>query len=499
MDQQKIAKVILLDEVNCVVHGLEPRHVKYFNKFYAKKVEGYYFSPLYKLGKWDGTIKFFMKTGKTYINLLPEILPKIRQFEYKIQLDDRRVNSNVFPNKITDQYFAHILDPETQKPIILRDYQVDLVNVLLEEGGGIGIAATGAGKTFMVTALVDCYGKHDFPTMTIVPSQDLITQTKRVMEFLGLDVGEYSGDTKDLEHLHVVSTWQALQNNPTILSRFKVVVVDECHGAKAKILNDLLIQHGANIVHRFGVTGTLPKNETDAMSIQVALGDVKYEINAKTLIDQDYLAKLHINIFQLEEDLTAQYDEYLQIPLEEREDLTYKQFKDAYFPEHSAEKRYLQSNKARIQWIADLINTKRDMKKGNIFCLVGSIQFGKKLTKLIPGAIFVHGPDDKDVRQQVYSLFKDNDNLVVIATVHIAGTGLDIKRIFNLMLIDLGRSFIRTIQTIGRGLRKAEDKDFVDVSDVCSDLKYSRTHVRERMKFYREAGYPFKKIPVKYE
>jgi len=67
------------------------------------------------------------------------------------------------------------------------------------------------------------------------------------------------------------------------------------------------------------------------------------------------------------------------------------------------------------------------------------------------------------------------------------------------MLIDLGKSFIRIIQTIGRGLRMDKDKEFVSVSDVCSDLKYGKKHVRERVKYYKEAKYPYQKTVVKYD
>ena len=151
-----------------------------------------------------------------------------------------------------------------------------------------------------------------------------------------------------------------------------------------------------------------------------------------------------------------------------------------------------------MEWIKMYIEAKRDMGKGNVFCLVDGVNFGKKLAKLIPGAVFVHGKDKKKARKEVYQLFKDNDNLVVIATVHIASTGLNIKRIFNLMFIDVGKSFIRVIQTIGRGLRKAPDKDHVDVTDICTDLKYGKKHLRERVKFYNEAKYPHKKRKINY-
>ena len=138
------------------------------------------------------------------------------------------------------------------------------------------------------------------------------------------------------------------------------------------------------------------------------------------------------------------------------------------------------------------------MGKGNVFCLVDGVQNGKKLAGMIEGAIFVYGKDKAKARKQIYDLFRDNNNLVIIATIHIASTGLNIKRIFHMMAIDVGKSFIRIIQTIGRGLRKAPDKDSVEFTDVCSDLEYSRRHLTERKKFYREAKYPHKVKKIEY-
>lgn len=292
---------------------------------------------------------------------------------------------------------------------------------------------------------------------------------------------------KTTYNLHVKNNHNYLANG---------IVASNCHGLKGQVLSNLLNEHGKNIVHRFGLTGTLPKAETDAMAVRIAIGDVQYVITARELMDRGWLAKLDIDICQLEEDLKDKYEEYLATNPPKKP--TYRQFKDSYFPEYTAEKRYLQSNKERLNWIASHIEQKRDMGKGNVFCLVDGVNFGKKLAGMIPGAIFVYGKDKKKARKEVYNLFKNNDNLVVIATVNIASTGISIDRIFNLMFIDVGKSFIRVIQTIGRGLRKAPDKDYVYVTDICSDLKYGRKHATERIKFYKEASYPHKKRIVDY-
>lgn len=495
---QKTVKVRILDEANCVIVGLTADHINYFYELFKRRPPNHFFNPKFKLGSWDGYIRYFLKTGKTYVFLLNDIVPKIQAFGYKIELVDQRLSYQIDVPLVKADHFAHIPDLETGEPTTLRPYQVDAVNSLISNAGGIVIAGTGAGKTITSAALVDSYGKLGLKTIIIVPDTSLVLQTRSDLQGWGLDVGEYSGDFKELDHTHVVSTWQALQNNPSIMKQFEVVVVDECHGLKGQVLTSLLNEYGKNIVFRFGLTGTLPKAETDAMAVRIAVGDVQYVISAHDLIEQGWLASLHINILQLEEDLKEQYENFLKENPQVRPKPTYAQFKDSYFPEYSAEKRYLQTDKERMEWIANYIMAKRDMKKGNVFCLVDGVSFGKKLAKLIDGAIFVHGKDKSKARKQVYDLFKDNDNLVVIATVNVASTGLNIKRIFNLMFIDVGKSFIRVIQTIGRGLRKAPDKDHVDVTDVCTDLKYGKKHVRERIKFYEEARYPYKKRKVNY-
>jgi superfamily II DNA or RNA helicase len=488
----------ILDEVNCVFVGLHPDHVGYFYETYGFHAPNYFFNPKFKLGSWDGKIRFFHKTGKTYVYLLDEIIPRVIDLGYKIKIIDNRQEQSVIPSHVDEHFLSHITNPETGEPWKMRSYQVELVNALIDAGGGVGIAGTGAGKTSCTAVLALAYeNAGDLRSIIIVPDKNLTDQTRREYEFFGLDVGEYSGTNKDLNHQHIVSTWQALKNNPKVLQSFNVVIVDECHGLRGNTLLNLLNEYGKNIVFRFGVTGTMPKEKTDAFAVKISVGPVRYQVEAHQLIEQGYLAKLHIDIFQLEVDLQRQYQSYLEDCLDEKP-ATYRKFKDTYFPDWSAEKSFLQTENTRLQWIADYISIKRDAKKGNVLCLVDGIKFGKKLAALIPDAVFLHGKDPIKERRQVYEMFKTTDNMVVIATTQIASTGLDIKRIFNLIYIDVGKSFIRVIQTIGRGLRKAVDKDHVRVTDICSDLKYGRKHLTERCKYYKEAKYPYKKTSVKY-
>jgi superfamily II DNA or RNA helicase len=498
---QRNCTIKILDEVNCVFVGLHPDHIGYLCEEYSKFAPNYFFNPKFKLGSWDGRISYFHKTGKTYVNLLETLIPTIIGLKYAVNIEDKRTSVPIFPEPINADFFSNVINEETESPWSMRDYQVNLVNSLITNGGGIGICGTGGGKTSCAAAIALIYERAaDLRSIIIVPDKNLSDQTVQEYEFFGVDVGEYSGERKDLNHKHVVSTWQSLQNNPTIIQSFDVVIVDECQGLKGQVLTKLLNEYGKHISIRFGVTGTLPKAETDAMAVRIAVGAVQCTIPAIDLINAGHLAELHIDVVELEIDLTTQYQEYVDefVPTADRtKPITYRKFKDSYFPDYQAEKRFNQSNPTSLAWIANHIETKRDSGKGNVLCLVDGVRFGKKLTGMIEGAVFLSGKDKMADRKKVYELFKTHNNLVVIATVNIASTGLNIKRIFEMMYIDMGKSFIRVIQTIGRGLRKAPDKDFVNVTDIGSDLKYANKHRRERIKFYAEAQYPNTKRKVK--
>ena len=226
----KTVKLRLLNEVSCIFVGLHGDHITKLYEQFGVHVPGYFFQPLYKLGRWDGKARFFDKQGKTHLYLLDRILPKIKAWGYKVEVEDLRDSIVAFPDPIDKNIFAHVLHVDTGKPTVLRDHQMEAVNALINDGSGIVIAATSAGKTIMCAALCHAYGQHGVRTLTIVPSQDLIKQTKAdYFAYLGTEnVGEYSGTKKDITPQHVVSTWQALKNNPKIVQSFGMVIVDEC-------------------------------------------------------------------------------------------------------------------------------------------------------------------------------------------------------------------------------------------------------------------------------
>lgn len=269
-------------------------------------------------------------------------------------------------------------------------------------------------------------------------------------------------------------------------------VVSNCHGAKGNVIKKLLNEDGSHLYVRIGVTGTLPDNELDALSVRVTLGDPVFTITSKELIDIGWLAEAEIQMIELEEDFTEEYKKFKEAFPEEAKKITYVKFKEHMFPDFDSEKKYLGSNKERTEFIAAMIEIKRSEAKGNTLVLVNSVPTGQRYAKLIDGSHFVYGKDKKECRKKIYDLFKTNDNIVVIATAQLASTGLNIPRIFNLFFIDMGKSYIRTIQSVGRGLRKAHDKFKVLVIDIYSNLKYSKDHKNKRVAHYKGAQYDHK-------
>lgn len=489
----KIARIKILDEVNIAVIGLHQEELAALSDKFAVYAKSYVFHPLYKLKKWDGKIRHFSKSGASYLNLIKEIVPEIKRMGYSVEYIDKRSYHEVDIPKIDNTFLE-------DWGITLGEHQVGAINSIAEHGNGMLIAGTGAGKTFITAVLCDLYDRIcGLKICVIVPNIDLIDQTALELRSVDLKVGTYSGSGKSLEENIIVSTWQSIQNNPMIMSQFQAVIVDECHGVTGKQLQEILNVHGAHIPVRIGMTGTLPKDASECMAIRVCLGEVLYEVKASELIERGWLAGLAIKMYCLMENFTDKWMKFQTDYPEESANMTEKDFIEGFLPDYEAETTYLKKQRVRSTFIADFVENIRMQEKGNTFILVKSVPYGKALSKLIEGAVFVYGQDKTAVRKQIYKMFDEHDNIVVISTFQLASTGLNIKRIFNLVFVDAGKSFTKIIQAIGRGLRKARDKDFVNVYDFYSNLKYSKRHATTRKSFYKEQNYNHSVKKVDYE
>jgi len=208
------ATIHIRDEVNIKFEGLELDARRRLSNHFRYDVPYARYLPAVRLGRWDGKMAYFQMGGSTYVNLLPEILPMLDDMGYDVELDDQRDYQTRFEfQRNTETTFADRCwppgHPDAGNPIMLRDYQVDVINDFLANPQSIQEVATGAGKTIMTAALswnVEQFGR----SIVIVPNKSLVTQTEKDYRNVGLDVGVYFGDRKEFGHQHTICTWQSL-------------------------------------------------------------------------------------------------------------------------------------------------------------------------------------------------------------------------------------------------------------------------------------------------
>ena len=305
----------------------------------------------------------------------------------------------------------------------MRDYQVEVINNFLSNPQSLQEVATGAGKTLITAVLshsVEKYGR----SIIIVPNKSLVTQTEADYINMGLDVGVYFGDRKEFGRTHTICTWQSLNillkntRNSTadttiqeFLADVVCVMVDEVHMAKADALKTLLTGVMSHIPIRWGLTGTIPKEKFESVSLTCSLGPVTNSISAKELQDRGVLAQCNVEVLQLID--TNEYANY------------------------QSELKYLLENTKRLDYISNKINS--ISTSGNTLILVDRINAGTEIAKRIPGAVFVSGGTKAQERKDHYDEVADTDNKVIIATYGVAAVGINIPRIFNLVLLEPGK------------------------------------------------------------
>ena len=417
------AKIIIKDEVNCKIEGLELDCRKALMRKFEHEVPGARYLPAVRLGRWNGKVSYCSLAGSTYINLIPDIVPILQEYDYDIELVDMREYQTTFEfAQVSMDSFSDKVWPKSHtqegEPIMLRDYQVEIVNNFLKNPQCIQEVATGAGKTIMTAALsksIEYYGR----SIVIVPNKSLVVQTEADYINLGLDVGVYFGDRKEYNKTHTICTWQSLNN---LLKNTKAgeaeinikefiedvvcVMVDEVHMAKADALKQLLTGPFSHIPIRWGLTGTIPKAVYEQVSLLVSLGPVIGKLSAAELQEKGVLAQCHVNIVQLKDGVE--------------------------FSNYQSELKHLLEDEKRLDKISQLIDKIKD--SGNTLVLVDRVNAGRELISRIPDSVFISGETKLTERKEEYDEIKVSANKVIVATYGVAAVGINIPRIFNLVL-----------------------------------------------------------------
>lgn len=491
-------KIYYKDYVNCQVTGLTPDDKNMLYKKYSLFVKGAIFNPKFKMGMWDGYSHMFSLVGNTYINFIPEIISSLDMSQYELVEEYAPTMAKLPQLNPIDNTFLNCYKWGKEhrlagQPVEMFDHQVDIVNACFKNTRSVIEAATGAGKTLVSLALakeVSKYGRF----IIVEPSKDLTLQTAQTFRELGFDCGVCGCGLRELDNQVTICTWQTinslekrkkdddLNTDKRLLSAIELkrlttgtigILFDECHTCKAYHIQKICSETFKDVPIRWGLTGTVPKDATDKMSLLISLGPVVHNLESRELQERGILADCDITCVRLED--------------------------NSAFLSYTDEVNYLSGNTERLDFVSSLLSN-IVTTKNNTLVLVNRIATGEYLEQRLKDmgrdCIFLDGSIKSTKRFDEYRSINTTNNKILIATVQIASTGLDIPRLFNLVLLDIGKSFVRVIQSIGRGLRLGKDKNHVDVFDIHSTTPHSRKHFNDRLHYYDEKGFKFKVLKV---
>ena len=436
-------------------------------------VPGAKFMPQVKNRYWDGKIRLLnTMTGLTYVGLVHFIREFCYQRNYQLSLDDNLVIA-------TDDTPPKLPKSLTKEP---RDYQLVALKKAVDATRGIFLSPTASGKSLIIY-LISCFYKKK--TLIIVPTVSLVMQMKK-------DFEDYAGKALDIHCITagvdkvsdspiVISTWQSIYKMPKQwFKQFDVVIGDEVHIFKATSLKSIM-EKLEDCKYRFGFTGTLDGSLTNRVTLEGLFGPVQQVTTTSELMEQNHVATLKIKaiILQYNQDIRKQ-----------AKDFTYQDEIDFLV-------RYEPRNKF-IRNLALNLN-------GNTLVLFQYVEkHGKLLYDMMRDKdekrkiFFIHGGVDAEDRESVRAIVEKENDAVIIASYGTFSTGINIRNLHNVVFSSPTKSRVRTLQSIGRGLRISETKDAVTVYDIADDLKYKTKmnftlqHFAERLNIYNSENFDYK-------
>jgi len=358
----------------------------------------------------------------------------------------------------------------------LREYQEEVIKKALKIGRGTCVLGTGAGKTLTTAALIEnyfqnCPDKDTFKCMVLVPDLGLVSQTYEEFNDVGttFKMTKWTGKNKpDLTSNVIICNIGIIQSqfdNNDWLKYIDLLIVDECHKIKAtnkvsKIVSKIKTHN------KYGFTGTLPENNLDKWSIIGKLGPVIYEKTSYELRLEDYLANVNVKVLNLAYKVPPRYlsdDKY-------REELD-----------------FIYESPFRNTFLSKLCR-KLD---NNTLVLVNHIKHGLELQEYLKNSkekqvYFIRGEVEVEERDKIKKIMEKDNNVICIAMSSIFSTGVNIKNLHNIIFAAGGKSFIRTVQSVGRGLRKHASKNKLIIFDICDKLRYGLRHSEKRKDIYEK-------------
>ena len=466
-----------------------PDHVKYeLADFFTFEVESAKFMQKTKRYRgWDGKIRLFSPaTGELYCGLVDYLTDwaKKNKYEYEIEENEFYGSPDDFNELITPEGVAGFVKA-LRLPVKVRDYQYQAIYECLRYNRRLLLSPTASGKSLMIYALVRYYTNLTRNVLIVVPTTSLVEQMYKDFESYGWKASSYchriyAGQEKYTNHKVVITTWQSIYKEPKKwFDRFDCVIGDEAHQFKAKSLSTLMSKlHDCK--YRVGFTGTLDGANVNQLVLEGLFGRCSQVTKTSKLMKRGYVAKLKVQVILLK------HDEKLFEGYQDEMD---------YLVEHSGRNNFIK------KLAIDL--------KGNTLILFNYVdRHGIPLFNLINShtdqpVYLVHGGIDTDDREDIRVLTEKADNAIIVASYGTFSTGINIRYLHNVIFASPSKSRIRNLQSIGRVLRKGDNKSKAVLYDIADDIStdrgnnYTLNHLMERVKVYNEEKFDYEIIDVK--
>tara|TARA_B100000900_G_scaffold1353_1_gene1193 strand:+ start:5881 stop:7332 length:1452 start_codon:yes stop_codon:yes gene_type:complete len=452
--------------------------------YFTFEVPGAKYMPHYRKKLWDGKIRLFSPhNGRIYVGLLPYIKEFCSRNSIEYIIEEGVENERNIDREGVRK-FAESLRPKARgKSIEFRDYQIDAIFHAIRTNRCLLLSPTASGKSLIIYTLVRYYHLMNLKTLILVPTTSLVEQM--YSDFIDYGWKDehihrvYAGHDKGSKKPVVISTWQSLYKlHRPYFAQYGCIIGDEAHLFKAKSLTDIMAR-SADCKYRFGLTGTLDGTQTHRLVLEGLFGKVTQVTTTKELMDDETLAKLDIDCVVLKH--------------------TDEECKRIRKYTYAEELNYIVSHTKRNKFIENLCKT----IKGNtlvLFQLVDKhgVLLYNEINKLNKKVFFVYGGTTTETREKIRGIVENEKDSLIIASYGTFSTGINIRNINNIVFASPSKSKIRVLQSIGRGLRKMENKSSVRLFDIADNASYKSRqnftyrHFTERLNIYKGENFNYK-------
>ena len=438
--------------------------------------------PAFKNKIWDGKIRLFnTKNHRIYRGLIPHIYEFAKQRNYSVEELSDFSTANY--SAVEAKEFISTLT----LPFEPKYYQTDTFIHAIRNKRALFVSPTASGKSLMIYLILRYL--TGYKTLVIVPTVGLVHQMENDFKVYGLPDGVahkvFSGEEKDTDKPITITTWQSIYKRDSAwFKQFKVVIGDEAHHFKATSLTTIMTNL-TEAEYRFGFTGTLDGTETNQLVLEGLFGPKQDVTTTATLISQNHLSQFRIKAIVLK---------HSQESRELAKKFDYKDEID-FLVQHTKRNKFIRNLALSLEGNT-LILYRFVEKQGKI--LYEMIEEKAKDRKVF----FIHGNVDSNDREDVRHIVNEENDSIIVASYGTFSTGINIPRIHNIIFASPFKSKIKVLQSIGRGLRKADNKDVATLFDLADNLSWKSKnnitlqHFIERIQMYDDQKFEYKTYNV---